>query len=763
MKKYICFIYLLFFSPILVFSQIVKVIALTYNENEFNIETIGGKTHITSNFHDLSLPSDPHVPALPYIGVNVLVGQDEQYSSFTYTSSELLFADNAIIPPCPVQYPTSLSPAYNSNIAQRYPNSIYPDTQVIYTGTNLMDGHKILSFVVCPFRYDVNNKQLYLKDSMNLSINLNSLNHGDHDMRNRGGIGTSMRKNVMELAINKDDIDELYRNPASTSSIDYKYLIVTSNSLKPAFQLLADWKTRKGVKAKVLTIEEINNTYTGSTQQLRIKEALADYYNGDYNGLKYVLLGGDVSVVPSIQCYIKYRNFKLNELLHQYDSTIYVNHTPTDLYYACLDDMNWDTNNNGEYGEVEDSIDIIPEIIVTRLPAATVSQAEAMVSRILSYEKSPNTQNWVDKILMSGAGDTLYYNNNGVVYSDAEYKGNRIFNNYIHPNWDGQRVRFYDTCWDFPQDSVLNAINLQSELRKGYNFFYMDTHGSPILWKLEKKITTYYYPSNCADTLHNTGRTIILTSACHTNGIDNPTCLSKAFMKNADSGILAYLGSSREGWGSPGLENLGNSNLINAEAMKKLFTSETHCFAEAVQYAKNKYALRNPKYNTVYRWLHFTLNPLCDPEMPVYLSKPEFLSGINMSLSNNTLSVSTGLSDCRITAMSLSDGGASLYEVYDSVSSAIINNFTNGCGICITKPGYIPYLADFSDIEYIQNETFDGQRVIWANEVQIGSNVTTNKPTGPVSIESGSTVIHSRNVTIKNDFEVKTGALFEVK
>ena len=52
---------------------------------------------------------------------------------------------------------------------------------------------------------------------------------------------------------------------------------------------------------------------------------------------------------------------------------------------------------------------------------------------------------------------------------------------------------------------------------------------------------------------------------------------------------------------------------------------------------------------------------------------------------------------------------------------------------------------------------------LMANEVQIGSDVTNTKPTGPVSIDNGSTVIHSSNVTIKNDFEVKTGAIFEIK
>ena len=168
-------------------------------------------------------------------------------------------------------------------------------------------------------------------------------------------------------------------------------------------------------------------------------------------------------------------------------------------------------------------------------------------------------------------------------------------------------------------------------------------------------------------------------------------------------------------------------------------------------------------YWDTYRWLHFSINPLCDPEMPVYLSTPKQFTDINLSLTNGILTINTGVDDCRITAISILDGGESLYEVYDSLSSVSISNFANGDAICVTKPGYIPYIASYSDLEYIQDESIEGQKVIWANEVHIGSDVTTAKPIGPVSIESGSTIIHSNDVTIKNDFEVKIGAQFEIK
>jgi len=46
----------------------------------------------------------------------------------------------------------------------------------------------------------------------------------------------------------------------STSAIDIlvpDYIIITNNDLKSAFQVLADWKTKKGTPAIIKTIEEI--------------------------------------------------------------------------------------------------------------------------------------------------------------------------------------------------------------------------------------------------------------------------------------------------------------------------------------------------------------------------------------------------------------------------------------------------------------------------------------------------------------------------
>ena len=81
----------------------------------------------------------------------------------------------------------------------------------------------------------------------------------------------------------------------------------------------------------------------------------------------------------------------------------------------------------------------------------------------------------------------------------------------------------------------------------------------------------------------------------------------------------------------------------------------------------------------------------------------------------------------------------------------------------ITKANYIPFI--YSSNCYIQNETFLGISTINGTNIWAGMNVTTTKPKGPVTIESGANVtINATGDTILSDgFEVQTGALFEVK
>mgnify|MGYP000449506749 CR=1 FL=1 len=83
------------------------------------------------------------------------------------------------------------------------------------------------------------------------------------------------------MVYNSDDIDALYptvaRQNSVANSFPVKYLVITNEELKPAFQRLANWKTTKGVKSKVLTVEEISQRYSDPIMPMRIKRAIMEY------------------------------------------------------------------------------------------------------------------------------------------------------------------------------------------------------------------------------------------------------------------------------------------------------------------------------------------------------------------------------------------------------------------------------------------------------------------------------------------------------
>ena len=111
--------------------------------------------------------------------------------------------------------------------------------------------------------------------------------------------------------------------------------------------------------------------------------------------------------------------------------------------------------------------------------------------------------------------------------------------------------------------------------------------------------------------------------------------------------------------------------------------------------------------------------------------------------------------------MSKDDMGASYYECEEDYNATYGLDYE--CTVCITKPGFIPYVASFGDDTYLQNENIRHNQDVFSERTYIGRNVTTSRPQGPVTLESGKlTIRSSQSTTIKNNFEVKKGAELDI-
>ncbi len=757
--RHFTFLLLLLLFTLVTAAQDLKNVSVKFDKNDFTfVYDNARKLYIISNVHNLSYESNTHEPALPYVQVNLLIGENQSYENVRISLDEDMVLTDVVLAPNPhMEKTNSIQTFFEDTATIAYTKAVYPNQDIKYMGTHVLCGYKYVSFLVSPFKYDTIDKKLYLRSNMTLSLNLSDNSTKQllskitpldvvHDK--------TIRSCLKNIVINCNQIEDLYgissvdSTITSMSTISYEYLIITNELLKSSFHDLAEWKTMKGVRCKIITTEQIASLYSGNSLQEKIKRTIKDYYNGTCHGLKYVLLGGDVDIVPSRMCHIGYIK----------NDTVYTEgSTPSDMYYACFDgNFEWDANGNGVYGETDDNVDLLPEVVVTRLPVSTPDQVISYTRRIINYERSPNIGELGKKILMGGHPLYYWYYNMG----DSEIKADSIYAKYIQPYWNCERKKLFNT-YEGDSTNLFCKDNLQFELAKGYTFVDITTHGTQNIWLMKSYLNSYN--TSDAQNLTNSGYSIITTVACNTNAFDSSCCLSEAFIRNENSGVLGYLGCSRQGWYSTWPLSQGPSFEYNGEFYKKLFTESHGQFGRSVILAKEQYAPLCTNDSTVYRWIMLGLNPIGDPETYLFLDTPNTFNA-NVSYFNGTISINTGVSDCSICVSSLNDFGESYYRVVMG-SQASFSNVNDTVSVCLTKPGYIPFyvICKDGDTILVQNESIMGNCSVTANRVVAGSDVTSQVSQGAVVIKDGNVNIRgTHRVTLKNNFKVKAGVRLNV-
>jgi hypothetical protein len=201
---------------------------------------------------------------------------------------------------------------------------------------------------------------------------------------------------------------------AFTREIGARYLIITHDNYYNALQPLAEWKTRKGFKTKIVTLSDI-----GSSDSAQIRNYILNAYTDWQIKPEYVLLVGDKSQIPFPQC--------------SYHGHIY----RTDNYY---------TNLMGDYKN---------EIIPGRFWVYSTNNLETVIAKVLSYDKDP----YIDDSLWFRKGVTIVNEyeppppSDSVYWADARYTYNLMLDaGYTH-------IDSFATSFGNSSSDVHNAIN----------------------------------------------------------------------------------------------------------------------------------------------------------------------------------------------------------------------------------------------------------------------------------------------------------------
>lgn len=680
MKKIVLLLLNLFVCTIL-FAQ--KSYTLTFDKNDYSFTENNGILSISNTANvDVFYSDSVGTPVLPYSPYCILRPARSISSDYSVKMEKELIYEHVNVEATKEFFLTSDSKV--TNVA-----TCSVDVPVIFGGDQWRGRYYYAYFKVSPFVYDAVTKRLYFVNKLTITLP-DKVESGKQTVFDY--VNDIPEEKIMNMVVNPEELAVFYpdklkqktkKQLVRTSEV-VDYLIVTSPDLADAYQELADWKIRKGLRAKVLTTDELyQHWWSGSSNEIKIKNCLYDYYL--YHDTKWVLLGGDASIIPSLNCRIR----QIDPLSN--DPNWYTT-TPTDLFYACFGGcFDWDFNGNNVYGEYVDQIDLTPNIKVARVPSRTVSDVSNFVAKEKYYEMNPPCDKPYNILFAAASTDGNNYKyGTETMISQYVYSYHVIFNDKLYYN--ESNITGY---------SGISVGSFSDLINSNYNIVHVNSHGSSGCWKLSSSSPVNYTSTNAIQQT-NSHPSVILSSSCYTNNFDNNyNCIGRSLLC-APNAAVAVWGSSREGFcGSGGA--FGASQKYDGIFFRTLLfdtaPDATNIYGELAANTKENLiseACSGSDNNaSFYRSLMFSINPLGDPEMPIYTN---YASSIVVGLVGDgyNLTVDThGTTGCKIAVTSY-DHGESFFHVINN-SSTDVYTFTNinkPFYITVSKNGYKPFVSD---------------------------------------------------------------------
>ncbi len=525
-------------------------------------------------------------------------------------------------------------------IAAAAPGGLYPAVLGEFSGQGTLQGYQLLSLRVYPVRWDPATLRVTAATRIDLAIELAP--GGSRPLqreRYNAGNEADTRLTVERLVANPAALDGYDRRigvrvekapggfqPTAAPSLegsDVDAVIITNDTLAPAWQVLADWKTRRGVPTVVRSVEWIQQNYRrGSDVQETVRTFIKDAYAKW--AVRYVLMGGDTDVLPA-----RYGFSTFSEPTEQF--------IPTDAYFACLDG-NWNKDGDGIFGEAAlgaadpgDSTDLYAEVFVGRGPFSTSPEVAAFVAKVMAYE-NPVSTNYQNKTLF--LGEVLFpvgWDPSQAINLDG---GGFCEEMIAFLGACNTSKRLYDNFAAYPSSTPLTLANTKTEINAGYGFVNHIGHG-------------YRYNMSCGDVSYQNSDALAATNSdkrfvlymlnCTATAFDFP-CLGETFLK-ATGGAVGVFGASRSA-------NPLASRAYNRGFMQAAYQQGYSHLGEA--FVQSRIAQTpNAWLDTADHYSHMIYNYLGDPELVFHtctlgVTAVTAPSSIGLGLGNITVHVTVG-------------------------------------------------------------------------------------------------------------------------
>ena len=325
-------------------------------------------------------------------------------------------------------------------------------------------GYPVAGLLITPFRYDTTTQTLFLLTDITVTVETEPAPPGRFPQRVTPRAWSQIQRRIRRLVVNPE-AEPLSRppvmmvdpspsivlpppvNPVLDPTVGpYELVILTDTTLLEPFLDYAAWHALQGQPTAVFTFAWVESHFPGSDRAERVRTFLQEAY--ETWGIQAVLLAADAPLSPV-------RTFYQDP----YWGSPADRWPPADLYFACLDG-DWNADGDATFGEVEDSVDALPELSVGRIPVETPAQAWAFVNKAKAYTLTLANPGFPHRAL--ALGTDLWGGYEGAIYTEQVVSSSwptnlEIFRMYETDTTDNTMSDFLDALQQGVGQLYINA------------------------------------------------------------------------------------------------------------------------------------------------------------------------------------------------------------------------------------------------------------------------------------------------------------------
>lgn len=705
------------------------------------------------SFDGFGIDEVPEKPALPIKWDTFYVPSEKDYSINIIDSSyielpiEIAPARQALTNNSHTVYTTD-------NVARIKPyEGIYPQN-TINSKINIYRTHPILDICITPIRYDYQQKRAVICKKISYLINFRD--KGNKFVFNDSDFDTDPLFTNLIMNPKKHRTIDSIQVRSATQITPPKYLIITVPQFSEAVNKIADWKRTLGFNVEIIS--------QNSWDENSIKDSVIT--SNQISPISYLLLFGDFNDVPG-----------------QYSTTIIGNkiyHFYTDYYYGCIQQSNY------------------PDIRRGRISASSLSEANTIVDKIINYERSPITDSLFYKrgIHCAYFQDDNYYNNQGILIRARDSVEDRRFtltseeirDHMIQQQDSVNRVYYAETevtpmFWKRGDYGTANITPIPNELLKSQGFlwngnyqniknsinngaFYVlhRDHGDVTQWEDPSFTITHIGELNNGNKLP-----IVFSMNCLSGRYNEEPCFAEAFLRKVGGGCVGIFAATEKSisgyndalalamfeaiWPTPSFIK----PFPSGSTPISITTTPIYRLGDLLDYGFSKIKTIYPGgNNTLVLHTKEIFHFFGDPAMEIYTNVPTPFTSVSITKNNGNTIVNVG-ENATITFFNRITG-----TIESFYGNNVIYPNDNNIQVCISAHNKIPYIKEAGCI-YIQNKTISDDTIYHADQIKVGSNVTSQIPTGQVIVSSGKTTLIGDEVELDKGTIINIGAILEIK